>query len=195
MGKAERTKEYIIEKIAPVFNMKGYAGTSLNDMTEVTGLTKGSLYGNFSNKDELAVAAFEFNLNKTETLIREEMAKHDTIKDKLMVYVHVYEHFPKSPFPTGGCPLLNTAVEADDTHPQLKAKASAAILDWKKKMVRLIEKGIERKEFRKDVDAEQTALAIIALLEGGIMITKLTGRTNYMKAVLTAIEKQIEDLL
>ena len=44
MGKAERTKIFIAEKTAPLFNQKGYAGTSLNDMTDATGLTKGAIY-------------------------------------------------------------------------------------------------------------------------------------------------------
>ena len=59
MNKAERTRQYIIEKTAPIFNKKGYAGTSLSDMTGATGLTKGSIYGNFNDKDEVALAAFD----------------------------------------------------------------------------------------------------------------------------------------
>ncbi len=64
MNKAERTRHFIIEKAAPIFNTKGYAGTSLSDMTEATGLTKGSIYGNFADKDEVALACFEHILIK-----------------------------------------------------------------------------------------------------------------------------------
>ena len=39
MNKAEKTRQFIVEKTAPIFNMKGDAGTSLSDMTEATGLT------------------------------------------------------------------------------------------------------------------------------------------------------------
>ncbi|MBL7756118.1 MAG: TetR family transcriptional regulator, partial [Chitinophagaceae bacterium] len=48
-GKAERTRQHIIEKAAPFFNKKGYADTSLSDITAATGLTKGAIYGNFEN--------------------------------------------------------------------------------------------------------------------------------------------------
>ncbi|MCP2807331.1 TetR family transcriptional regulator, partial [Salmonella enterica subsp. enterica serovar Typhimurium] len=61
-SKAERTRQYIIDKAAPIFNKKGYAGTSLNDLIEATGLTKGAIYGNFENKDEIALEAFDYNL-------------------------------------------------------------------------------------------------------------------------------------
>jgi TetR/AcrR family transcriptional repressor of nem operon len=58
MTKAEKTKAFIIERSAPLFNSKGYSGTSMNDLMDITGLTKGSIYGNFENKDEVALAAF-----------------------------------------------------------------------------------------------------------------------------------------
>lgn len=191
MSKAEKTRQYIIEKTAPVFNKKGYAGTSLNDIIGQTGLTKGSIYGNFENKDEVALAAFEYNVNKVSNLFRDEIRKQETFREKLLVYPRQYEKFLKHPFPDGGCPILNTSIEADDTHPLLKAKALAAFTNWKSAIIRLIEKGIERKEFKKSTNAEETAIAIIALIEGGIMITKLTGKTNYIKS----ITQQVTDLI
>ncbi|MDO9376148.1 MAG: TetR/AcrR family transcriptional regulator, partial [Ferruginibacter sp.] len=63
MTKAEKTRNFIVEQTAPIFNKKGYAGTSLTDLTEATGLTKGSIYGNFANKDEVALAAYDYNLS------------------------------------------------------------------------------------------------------------------------------------
>src|SRR5882757_1070019 len=142
MSKAEQTKAFIIEKVAPVFNTKGYGGTSLSDMTNATGLTKGSIYGNFANKDEVALAVFDFNLEKVQRIINTEISKHKTAKDKLLVYVNVYDNFLKHPFPDGGCPIMNTATESDDTHPALKKKAAAAITSWKNSLVQIIEKGI-----------------------------------------------------
>ncbi|WP_144916166.1 TetR/AcrR family transcriptional regulator [Mucilaginibacter frigoritolerans] len=35
------TRDFILQKVAPLFNKKGYAGTSLSDLTDATGLTKG----------------------------------------------------------------------------------------------------------------------------------------------------------
>jgi TetR/AcrR family transcriptional regulator, transcriptional repressor for nem operon len=194
MNKAEKTKQFIVEMTAPVFNEKGYTGTSLNDMTNATGLTKGSIYGNFANKDEVALAAFDHNLQKVGVIIRQEMDKKTTCKDKLLVYVHVYENFLKHPFPVGGCPILNTAIEADDTHPLLKQKAVDAVHNWKNIITGLIEKGIQQGEFNKHVNVEQTALTMIAMIEGCIMITKLTGKVNYRKAIMQSVEKIINEL-
>ena len=62
-SKSEITSEYIIKTVAPVFNKKGYSGTSLADIAKATGLTKGAIYGNFTDKNELAVKAFVHNIN------------------------------------------------------------------------------------------------------------------------------------
>jgi TetR/AcrR family transcriptional repressor of nem operon len=194
MSKAERTRQLIVEKTAPIFNTKGFAGTSISDMTEATGLTKGSIYGNFANKDEVALAAFDHNLQKLSGIIRDEMAKQNTTRGQLLVYVKVYDNFLKYPFPVGGCPIMNTTTEADDTHPQLKSKVNDAIIGWKNRLVAIIEKGVNSKEFKAGVDAESTALTLIALIEGAILITKATGKLNYRKAVMNSVEKMIMEL-
>jgi TetR/AcrR family transcriptional repressor of nem operon len=194
-GKAEKTKQYIVEKTAPIFNTKGYAGTSLNDMINATGLTKGSIYGNFVNKDDVALAAFDFNLKQVDNVIRDEMSKCSTYREKLLVYTKVYENFLEFPFPEGGCPVLNTAVEADDTHPPLRERASEAIINWKNMITKLIQKGIGNNEFRTDVEPEEVALTIIATIEGAIMITKLTGKLNYRRAIMKSVDTMINNLL
>ena len=193
MNKAEKTRQFIVEKTAPIFNKKGYAGTSLSDMTEATGLTKGSIYGNFANKDEVAVAAFEHNWKKISGFTRLEMDKKSTIREKLLVYTE-YDKFLNFPVPMGGCPVLNTAVEADDTHPLLKKKANEAFLNWKDRLVVLIEEGIRTKEFQAGTDPEQIALTIIAMIEGGIMISKLSGKPAYRNAIMLSMKKMIDDL-
>ncbi|MCE7064523.1 TetR/AcrR family transcriptional regulator [Dyadobacter sp. CY326] len=194
MNKAEKTRQFIIEKTAPIFNVKGYSGTSINDMISATGLTKGSIYGNFRNKDEVALAAFDFNLKQMFSAVQAEMATRKTVKEKLLVYVEIYENFLTYPFPEGGCPILNTSVEADDTHPELRAKAAEAIFTWKTKIENLIKKGVADNELSAALDPDEVAITLIALVEGGIMISKVTGKLQYRRAIMKAVKKMIEAL-
>jgi AcrR family transcriptional regulator len=194
MSKAEKTKQFIIEQTAPIFNKKGFAGTSLNDITQATGLTKGSIYGNFGGKDEVALAVFDYNLKKVTSIFESEMSKCTTTRERLMVYVKVYSEFQNFAFPAGGCPMQNTAIEADDTHPQLKKKALNAVLTWKKAIANIIEQGVKNKEIRKEVDAEQIALTMIATIEGMTMIANLTGKATYRKLIIQSVEKMVTDL-
>ena len=64
ISKAELTKLHILETVAPIFNKNGYAATSMQDITKATGMTKGAIYGNFKNKEELAISAFKFMVKK-----------------------------------------------------------------------------------------------------------------------------------
>lgn len=194
MSKAEKTKQFIVEQTAGIFNKKGYAGTSLQDITAATSLTKGSIYGNFTGKDEVALAVFDYNINRVRHILRTEMSKHESIRGKLLVYPEVYGNIHRYPFPEGGCPMLNTAVEADDTHPALRRKAQEAILYWKNSLVRLIEKGIANKEIKAAVDPEQQALTIMAMLEGMTMIANLMGKSTYRKQLIQSVEKIITDM-
>ena len=68
LSKAEVTTKYILETVAPIFNQKGYAATSMDDITRATGLTKGAIYGNFKNKETLAIEAFKKNANGSVSL-------------------------------------------------------------------------------------------------------------------------------
>ncbi|SNR33247.1 TetR/AcrR family transcriptional regulator [Flavobacterium sp. ov086] len=195
MSKAERTKQFIIEKTAPIFNMKGYSGTSMSDITEATGLTKGSIYGNFENKDEVALAAFKYNVKKLQDAFAQEIEKQNTFKGKLLVYPRLYSNYLDLRVTKGGCPILNTATEADDTHPILKKNVEKIILFWKRKLIQFIEQGILLGEFKaKEINPEKTALTIIALIEGGVMISKITGDLKDLSTVMLSVNKVIEDL-
>ena len=194
MSKADRTKEYIIKNIATIFNTKGYAGTSLNDMTEATGLTKGSIYGNFINKDDVALEAFKFNLEIMSRLFSSEIEKRKTFKEKLMVYPDVIKNSFNTSFPKGGCPILNTAIESDDTHPILKHQTALAFIKWKNKIESLIKDGIASNEFKVNTSPEQAAFTILAMLEGGIMIKKLTDKQEYVEMVMDSLYDFINSL-
>lgn len=196
MSKAEKTRQFIIEKTAPIFNQKGYAGTSLSDLTEATGLTKGSIYGNFENKDEVAIEAFKFNVKKLQDIFKKEIEKRSTYKEKLLVYPTIYSEYFTKLFQNGGCPILNTAIEADDTHPVLKEAANNAIQFWKNQIIFAINKGIENDEFKaQNIDPEATALSMIATIEGAIMITKLSGKMNNLSTIMLSVEKLVEELV
>lgn len=195
MSKAEKTKQFIIEKTAPLFNMKGYSGTSMSDITEVTGLTKGSIYGNFENKDEVAIAAFKFNVKKLQDTFSAEIEKQTTFKGKLLVYPRLYSDYYELRLTKGGCPIINTATEADDTHPVLRKKVENTILAWKDRLVYFIEQGIIAGEFKaKNIDPQKTALTIIAIIEGAVMITKITGNLSHLSDIMLSLNKIINDL-
>ena len=194
MTKAEKTRQYIIEKTAPVFNRKGYEGTSLTDMIEAAGLTKGSIYGNFSGKDDVAMEAFTYNLSTLLKPVEKETEEKKNAVKKLLVYSDFYRKNYEKIFAAGGCPLLNTATESDDTHAFLAQSAAGAIKSYDAALRKIIEKGIENKEIRK-VDAKKYAAILFALIQGGLFLAKSTEKTHFLIDALDQFDKIVnEDL-
>lgn len=194
MSKSERTKQFIIEKTAPVFNEKGYAGTSMNDLMIATGLTKGSIYGNFQNKDEVALAAFDYNFGKVLSYIKNKIEERTSVIDKLLVYPETYRHFLKLSFLKAGCPVLNTSTEADDTHPMLREKAVNALKLWKTSVEKHIAIGIEKKEIKANTNVAEFSAVLMSLIEGAVMQAKVTGKSTELNATMNFLEKLIRDL-
>ena len=194
MSKAERTRQFIIEKTAPIFNSKGYAGTSLNDIIDATGLTKGSVYGNFENKDDIAVAAFDYNFGKITTYIGARIREKELAIDKLLVYPQTHRRILELPFLKGGCPVLNTSVDSDDTHPLLKKRAIAALNLWRASIERIIRKGVETKEIKKQTNAAEFAAIMISLTEGAVMQAKVTGRNTELNITMDFLVQMINNL-
>jgi AcrR family transcriptional regulator len=194
LSKAERTRRFIIEKTAPVFNTKGYAGTSMGDLTQATGLTKGSIYGNFENKDDVALAAFDYNFEKVTLYMKNRILSKENAIERLLAYPRVYRDFLKIPFLQPGCPILNTSTEADDTHPQLREKAVEALAFWKRSVENQVKRGIERKEIRADVNPSQFAVILSSLIEGAVMQAKVTGKSGDLRTAMNFLENMIRDM-
>jgi len=194
MTKAERTRQFIIEKTAPIFNQKGYAGTSISDLTEATGLTKGSIYGNFSNKDEVALSAFDHNYGLVKATITHRMNLEPDPLNKLRVYLDVFSELATNDIFKFGCPILNTAIEADDTHVELRKKAIGAINNWYKVLGNVIKQGQEEGIIKGDVNDAEFAGAYIAIIEGGIMLAKVTGKMDGLNAVIKQAERMLADI-
>lgn len=165
MSKATRTRQFIIDKSAPLFNTQGYAGTSIKDLTRVTGLTKGALYGNFRNKEEIAGAVFRHSMERVRDAARAKMAKSEKCKDKLFNLLDFYAQYVfDSPIP-GGCPIMNNAVEADDFHSTIRKAVVTEMRKTTAAISELLELGIKRGEFRPDIRSGDLALLFFAPLK------------------------------
>jgi TetR/AcrR family transcriptional repressor of nem operon len=195
MSKKERTRKYIIEQAAPLFNQKGFAGTSLHDIMETTGLKKGGIYGNFDSKEAIAVASFEYSVELVTKKVKLRADQKLTSYEKIYVVIDFYRNYLTNSPIDGGCPILNTSVEADDTNPILKARVIKALDNWQGSMAGTIKKGIQRKEIQPNVDAEEFATVFIATLEGGIMISRVYDNIKPLNTVLNRLEKMVREEL
>jgi AcrR family transcriptional regulator len=195
MSKGEETKEKILQQAAELFNQQGYAGSSISDIMRVTGLQKGGIYNHFKSKDELALLAFDYAIAQIRGHYRVALRNKRHAIERLQAIIDVFRSFVDNPIIKGGCPLLNTAVESDDTHPALRSRTQQAMNSWLEMIRRIIQKGIEKGEIRADVDADEVATIVIATLEGAVMMSKLYQDSIHMERIIKHLNNYIESYL
>ena len=194
MTKAGRTRQHIIEKTASLFNVKGFEGTSLSDLTEATGLTKGALYGNFADKEEIALEGFRYSIRKVKELIRKELAAVKTNKQQLISLLDFYSHYVKNPPVRGGCPLLNAAVEVDDHRTSMRkvvAREINATVDF---MTGLLDKGIKAGEFKRNTRARELAYTFFCCIEGAVMFSRVERSEEPMNIIVSHCKKLLNQI-
>lgn len=193
-SKSENTKQLIIESTASLFNTKGYAGTSINDLMQVTGLSKGCIYGNFENKDEIALRVFDYNFGKITQHMKERIIATDNSIERLLVYPNTYKNYFRYPYLQAGCPILNTATEVDDTHPKLRKSVQKALDIWRTSIENQVDRGILRNEIIEDANPEEIAVIMISMIEGAFMQAKVNNRMMELSIAMAFLEKLIMNL-
>lgn len=186
MSKGDQTRQAIIEKAAPLFNQRGFAGCSMADIMEATGLEKGGLYRHFSSKEELAAEVFRYAMQTAfDARGLGDEAEGDAIA-KLRLMVERFVAIP-SPLP-GGCPLLNTAIDTDDGNPMLLALVRGALAKWKSRIRKIVQQGIDDGQISRSADPQSIANLIISTLEGALMITRLEGNRRALHDAQSSLE-------
>lgn len=194
MSKAEQTKKYIIEVAAPVFNKKGFAGTTMSELTAATGLTKGSIYGNFSTKEEVAVEAFQYAVAKMRAELNAVTKLYQSPLEQLIGIIDYLRTYVLQPPVPGGCVLLNTAVEADDNNPVLKGRVSGELKKIVDTIHGLLKKAVAAGEIVRDCETRTLAYNIFCAIEGAVMMSRVQNSTKPMQEV-SAFWKQYLDTL
>jgi AcrR family transcriptional regulator len=195
VSKAQATKARIVAQAATLFNQQGYAGMSMSALMLATGLQKGGLYNHFSSKDELALAAFDYAVEQIQQRFRGALKGKRDAGSRLIAILSVYDDLLADPVLSGGCPILNTAIESDDTHPALRQRAQQATDQWQHLLRRILAAGIQRGEIHPDLEIESAITILIATLEGAIMLTKLYGQPIYLQQALAHLKAYVQQQL
>jgi TetR/AcrR family transcriptional regulator, transcriptional repressor for nem operon len=179
MIKGELSKEHIISSSVGVFNTKGYVGTSLQDVMNKTGFTKGGIYRHFTSKEELAAAVFNYAYKEMKKAYKSCYEESDAADVKLIKFLSRMKTFMLRPPVKGGCPILNSSTEVDDTNEPLRKLVQEAAVDWEQLMTGIFEEGRAKKIFPRSLQASKEARFLISSIEGSIMLCKLHRDIEY----------------
>jgi TetR/AcrR family transcriptional repressor of nem operon len=192
--KGERTRRRIVEKAAGVFNTKGYFGSSMNDLVREIGLEKGGIYNHFASKEELALEAFDYAAGVMRERFQATLEDKEGALDRLFAVVDVLGGLAEDPPVAGGCPILNTAVESDDAHLQLKERAREAMSEWLRLIGGIVKEGVRIGELDPGTDPRKMASVVVATLEGAVMLSKLYDDPVYMRRSVDHLKEHLKAL-
>lgn len=194
-SKSETTANFIIKTVAPIFNKKGYVGTSISDLTTATGLTKGAIYGNFKNKEELSLEAFNHNVRFVLKMIRERMDVEKTSIGKLKALINFYREYTKETIHLGGCPILNVGIDANHLNPLLLERVNYITQKLEESIASVIEDGISNSEIKEDVNPLKYGRLFFSKLEGAIFMSIIRKSELYLKEMTDHLDFTIDNEL
>ena len=189
--KGEQTRREIVRKSAPLFNQKGYEGTSLSDLMEATGLQKGGIYRHFSSKEELATEAFDYSWEKAVSGRLDGVAEVANCVNRLKKMNDNFVELRAGLVP-GGCPLMNTAIEADDGNVVLRARARKALQNWTVRLSKITTEGIKKQQINHRIDPLKLSHLIIGSLEGALLISRLQNSDEPLRAIKQHLSEYLE---
>jgi TetR/AcrR family transcriptional repressor of nem operon len=190
MTKGEQTRRKIVAAAAPIFNRNGYEGSSLADLMEATGLKKGGIYRHFGSKEELAAEAFDYTWEAAWKARMLHVDGHASGVEQLKQLIANFIEY-RSPV-AGGCPILNTAVDADDGNSVLRDRVSKALRSWTARLKKIVKDAAARREVRAGVDPKAVATLIVAGLEGALMISRLEHSDYALRQVQTLLNHYLD---
>ncbi len=185
----------ILASAAPIFNRRGYSGTSISEILTATDLEKGGLYNHFASKEELAAEAFDYAFRQVDAYFARALAGTESGLPRLRAYIDAFEKYITEPVLAGGCPIANATLEADDALPFLRDRIARAFANMRGYVARNVERGREKHHFRSDIDSQAVADFIISALEGALLLSRGTRSRTPVEHVVALLREWIEGLV
>jgi AcrR family transcriptional regulator len=191
LTKAERTKQFILETAAPIFNQKGISGANIDDVLDAAKLTKGCLYGHFEGKEDLALQVVDYMLANNGEKMSLTISKAKTAKAKVFAFLDFYKD-PLNTHLKGGCPVFNIAVESDDNFPAIKEKIAGVIRRGQDIFTSILHQGIQDGEFSEQLDPAVYAFKAVAAVEGAVVMCRAMNTAKPMAGLLKSLKAELE---
>ncbi len=153
---------------------------------------KGSLYVHFENKEELSYSVVDYNLNAFIDRTIAAVSKEKSSKLKLLGMLDFLSD-PLNPPVAGGCPMMNFGMEADDTSPVIRDKVCKIIVDVQRFIRETVEEGIVAREFKQEWNASIFATKTYAMIEGGILVSRVSGNNDQMNILISILKDEISE--
>jgi AcrR family transcriptional regulator len=161
----EERKAQILKAALTCFARKGYHQTTMDDIVQEAGLSKGGVYWHFSSKKELFLELFESIVSDVGNLMSAALTLDASATDKLRSALDMFVTFSTAEEFQDLFPLMIDVWAQNSQDPDVNKVVTAVYNHFRQPLVQLIEEGIASGEF-KAVDAGALASILFALYDG-----------------------------
>jgi TetR/AcrR family transcriptional regulator, transcriptional repressor for nem operon len=192
-AKATATRDQILDAAAKLIHLRGYHGTSLDDVLRESGVGKGNFYYYFRSKEDLGFAIIDRVVERflERTL---EPAFVDLTADPLdqvRAFLDRLLDVQRQRNCVGGCPMGNLASELSDVHEGFRQRLADIFERWRVMLATTLERGRESGRLRADLDAGSAAGFVVAALEGAILMAKVTKDISVMEKCVAELKHHL----
>jgi TetR/AcrR family transcriptional regulator, transcriptional repressor for nem operon len=191
--KGSNRRAAILASAAPIFNQRGFAGTTIADILEATALEKGGLYNHFASKEELAVQAFDYAYKQVEAYFTKATLTVAPGLPRLRAYVDAFERYCERPVVDGGCPVMNACIEADDALPFLRDRVAKAFAAMRGVVSRNLERARVAGDLPAGMDVQQATDFVVAALEGAVLLSRGLRSRVHGRRVVAALHAWLDE--
>ncbi|MET7783426.1 TetR family transcriptional regulator [Streptomyces sp. NPDC005388] len=187
--KGRETRRRIVAAAAQLMYERGVSDVTLEDVRDVAGVSGSQIYHYFADKQALLLAVIEFQAEALLKMQQPLFGQLDTMaglrrwRDALVEYQRRMQC-------RGGCPIGSLGGEVAETNPEARLAVAAGLLRWEA----AIREGLEAMRARGELDAdpEDLALAILAALQGGLLLAQIQRRVKPLEVALDTVLDHIE---
>jgi TetR/AcrR family transcriptional regulator, lmrAB and yxaGH operons repressor len=181
MPRPDRSRAALLDAAARLFRRQGYAATGINQILELAQVRAGSLYHHFPDgKAELAAAVVDTVGSGIGALLRKLLAAGGPVADIMDRWVETMAA-NLSADERDGCPIEPIATESVTASPVVRAASARVFADWITAVADRL-----RADGWSAGDAEQTARAVISLIEGALLVSRVAGEPSALHAAKKA---------
>ena len=180
-ARPDRSRTALVDTAALLFRRQGYAATGVNQILETADVKAGSLYHHFPDgKQELAAAVVDRAGADIEVRLRAVLDSGLSVTDIVDGWIELMASGLAGD-QRDGCPIEPIATESVNASPQIREASARAFGGWCLAVAERL-----RADGWPDADADQTALAVIALVEGALILSRTAGDTAALRAAKAA---------
>ena len=186
MPRPDRSRTALIHTAATLFRRQGYAATGLSQILEEAGVRPGSLYHHFpEGKQQLAAAVVDNAGAAIEQLLRRFLASGLPVADIVDRWVDLLIDGLIADR-RDGCPIEPIATESVNASPLVREASTRAFTGW----CRAIEERLHTDNWS-EVEAESVAVAVISLIEGALILSRIAGDAGALVAAKPAARRML----